>query len=95
MEVEGVLAAHPEVAEVAVVARPDDVMGEIGVAVVAPHHLDRPPSLDELRAFAAQHLAHHKLPEQLHLVDHLPLTPMEKVDKRALEALVGTGTPRG
>ena len=33
MEVEAVLAAHPAVAEVAVVPRADDVMGEIGVAV--------------------------------------------------------------
>ncbi len=36
MEVEAVLAAHPAVAEVAVVGVADDVMGEIGVAVVAP-----------------------------------------------------------
>ncbi len=35
-EVESVLADHPAVAEVAVVPRPDDVMGEIGVAVVVP-----------------------------------------------------------
>ena len=86
MEVEAVLAAHPAVAEVAVVSRPDDTMGEIGVAVVAPADPARPPTLDELRAFAAERLAHHKLPEQLQLVDHLPLTPMEKVDKRALQA---------
>jgi len=86
MEVEAVLAGHPAVAEVAVVSRPDDTMGEIGVAVVAPADPARPPTLDELRAFAAERLAHHKLPEQLQLVDHLPLTPMEKVDKRALQA---------
>ena len=35
-EVEATLAAHPAVAEVAVIPRPDPVMGEIGVAVVAP-----------------------------------------------------------
>ncbi len=86
MEVEAVLEAHPGVAEVAVVSRPDDVMGEIGVAVVHATDPDHPPTLDELRAFAADQLAHHKLPEQLRLVDALPLTPMEKVDKRALQA---------
>ena len=36
VEVEGVLSTHPDVAAVAVVPRPDDVMGEIGVAVVVP-----------------------------------------------------------
>ena len=29
-------------------------------------------------------LAHHKLPEQLTVIDELPLTAMEKVDKAAL-----------
>jgi acyl-CoA synthetase (AMP-forming)/AMP-acid ligase II len=93
MEVEAVLAAHPDVAEVAVVSRPDDVMGEVGVAVVAPTDPTRPPTLDELRGFAADRLAHHKLPEQLLLLDHLPLTPMEKVDKRALQTLVESTPP--
>jgi acyl-CoA synthetase (AMP-forming)/AMP-acid ligase II len=88
IEVEAVLGAHPEVADVAVVARPDAVMGEIGVAVVVPRHPARPPTLDELRRFAAERLAHDKLPERLVVLDALPLTSMEKVDKRALTALV-------
>lgn len=83
-EVEAVLGAHPAVAAVAVVPRPDDVMGEIGVAVVVPAAADRPPSLDELRDFASDHLAKHKLPEALRVVDELPLTPMQKLDRRAL-----------
>ena len=36
MEVEAVLADHPDVAAVAVVSRNDPVMGEVGVAVVVP-----------------------------------------------------------
>ena len=86
MEVEAVLAGHPGVAEVAVVGVADEVMGEIGVAVVTPTDAAAPPTLEDLRAFAADRLAHHKLPERLRLVDQLPLTPMEKVDKRALAA---------
>ena len=35
-EVEAALAAHPAVTDVAVVPRPDPVMGEVGVAVVVP-----------------------------------------------------------
>ncbi len=86
MEVEAVLAAHPAVRDVAVISRPDDVMGEVGLAVVVAIDPAEPPSLDQLRAFAAGQLAHHKLPERIELVDELPLTPMEKVDKRALQA---------
>jgi acyl-CoA synthetase (AMP-forming)/AMP-acid ligase II len=84
MEVEGVLAEHPSVAEVAVVPRPDPVMGEIGIAVVVPRQAGRGPELEELRAFAAPRLAAYKLPEAVDVVDALPRTPMEKVDRRAL-----------
>ena len=86
-EVEAVLADHPDVAEVAVVPRPDAVMGEIGVAVVVPRRPDRPPTLEALRSFAADRLARHKLPEALRIADALPLTPMQKVDRRALAAV--------
>ncbi len=84
LEVEAVLASHPDVREVAVVPRPDPVMGEIGVAVVVPRDPGQPVSLDELRRYGADRLSHHKLPEALRLVDALPLTPMQKVDRRQL-----------
>src|SRR5690606_12316096 len=85
-EVEAALASHPAVAEVAVVPRPDPVMGEIGVAVVAPVPGATEPTLDELRAFLDGRLAAWKIPEALRIVPRLPLTPMEKVDRRALAA---------
>jgi acyl-CoA synthetase (AMP-forming)/AMP-acid ligase II len=83
MEVEAVLASHPAVADVCVVPRPDDVMGEVGVAVVVPRG-PAVPELASLREFAADRLAAYKLPEDLRVVDELPLTPMQKVDRRAL-----------
>lgn len=85
-EVEAVLADHPGVAETAVVPRPDDVMGEVGVAVVVPADPAAPPTLEELRAFLEPRLARYKLPEALRLVDALPLTPMQKVDRTTLAA---------
>ena len=85
-EVEAALAAHPAVAEVAVVPRPDPVMGEIGVAVVVPADGIAAPSLADLRAFLAGRIAAYKVPEALRVVADLPLTPMQKVDRRALTA---------
>ena len=87
-EVEAVLDAHPSVRSIVVVPRPDPVMGEIGVAVVVPSAIDAPPTLDELRAFGASHLTHFKLPEALRVIDALPMTSMQKVDRRALVAEV-------
>jgi len=84
MEVEAVLVEHPAVREVAVIARPDPLMGEIGVAVLVPD--GTPPELDELRTFAGQRLAHHKLPEALRVVDALPRNASDKVDRRRLVA---------
>jgi len=83
-EVEAVLSSHPAVASVAIVPRPDPVMGEIGVAVVVPRDRAAPPSLEELQTFGRERLAAFKLPEALRLVDDLPLTAMQKVDRGRL-----------
>ncbi|HVU72316.1 MAG TPA: class I adenylate-forming enzyme family protein [Mycobacteriales bacterium] len=85
LAVEQVLGAHPAVAQVAVAPRPDDVMGQVGVAVVVAA---APLTLAELRAFAAPSLAKHALPEDLVLVDALPLTAGQKLDRAALARLV-------
>jgi acyl-CoA synthetase (AMP-forming)/AMP-acid ligase II len=86
-EVESVLGEHPSVAQVAVAARPDDVMGEVGVAFVVARDGVAAPTLDELRAHGADRLAPWKLPEAVLVVDELPLTPMQKLDRTALARL--------
>jgi acyl-CoA synthetase (AMP-forming)/AMP-acid ligase II len=91
MEVESVLASHPDVREIAIVPRPDEVMGEIGVAVVVPRG-ETAPGLDSLRRFGEDRLATYKLPGALRVVDELPLTPMQKVDRRALAAREAGGS---
>ncbi|MGH8978546.1 MAG: class I adenylate-forming enzyme family protein, partial [Acidimicrobiia bacterium] len=88
VEVEAVLSEHPGVAAVALVPRSDLVMGEIGVAVIVPRDPGVVPTLESLRTFGQRALAAYKLPEDLHVVDALPLTAMEKVDRRALAETV-------
>ena len=90
MEVEAVLADHPDVAAVAVVGRDDPVMGEVGVAVVVPRPDGPTPDLALLRDFASERLARYKLPEEMVLLSALPLTSGEKIDRRALERLIAT-----
>lgn len=93
-EVVARLGRHPAVAELAVVPRADDVLGAIGVAVVVPADPAHPPTLAELRAFGAETLSRYKLPEDLVVTDALPLTAMQKVDRRRLVALVADPDPR-
>ena len=85
-EVEAQLVAHPAVADAVVVPRPDEVMGEVGVAVVVARDPAAPPSLDDLRRFLAERLAAYKLPEGLRVIDALPMTSMHKIDRRSLAA---------
>jgi acyl-CoA synthetase (AMP-forming)/AMP-acid ligase II len=86
MEVEAILASHPAVRDIAVVPRADPVMGEVGVAVVVPRDPASIPSLDDLRRFGGERLAPFKLPEAIRVVDGLPLTAMNKVDRGVLAA---------
>ena len=86
MEVEAILGRHAAVAEVVIVPRPDDVMGEIGVAVVVTAPGADPPTLEELRGFGEDELAHYKLPEELLVMEKLPRNASDKVDRRLLAA---------
>jgi len=90
VEVEHALAEHPAVAEVAVLGLPDQRKGEVPVAVVrlAPGAV---ATVDDLRAFAATRLADYKRPTRVVLVDHLPRTGTEKVQKQALRRLFDDG----
>lgn len=82
-EVESVLAGHPAVAEVALIAAPDAKWGEVGWAVVVAR-----PGLnlaaDDLLAFAATRLARFKLPRRIIFTDSLPKTAAGKIDKQRL-----------
>lgn len=79
-EIEAVLLGHPSVVEAAVVAEPDEVWGERGVAyVVAPD-----ASVEELREFCAARLAAFKVPARIELVAALPHSGIDKVVRRRL-----------
>ena len=87
-EVEEVLRTCELVREVCVLGAPDDVLGEVGIAVVVASDPSAPPSLGELRSFLTGVIADYKRPDALVLVDTIPVTPMMKVDRNALRTTV-------
>ncbi|MFV0317837.1 MAG: class I adenylate-forming enzyme family protein [Microthrixaceae bacterium] len=91
-EVEAVLGTHPCVGDVAVVPRDDTAMGQVGVAVVVPN-AGRTPTLEELRSFAGVDLSKHKLPEDVVVIDALPVTRAGKLDRAALADRVASPGP--
>jgi fatty-acyl-CoA synthase len=93
IEVEQTIAQHAAVLEVAVVARPDELWGEVPVAFVT---LKAGADLGEaeLIAFCRQHLAGYKCPKAVVFGD-LPKTSTGKVQKFRLRERFWEGKERG
>jgi long-chain acyl-CoA synthetase len=86
-DVEDALVQHPAVALAAVVGRPDERHGEEVVAFVSLHP-GATVGAEELIAWAREHIGGYKYPRELKIVDAIPLTPVGKVDRKALRGSV-------
>ena len=88
-EVEAAIITHPDIAMVAVVGEPDPQWGERVVA----HVVVRRPGLiaSDIIEFCAASgkLSSRKVPKAVHFHEHLPMTPTNKLNRRALR------TPHG
>ncbi|MFG2946983.1 AMP-binding protein [Streptomyces adustus] len=80
-EIEEFLYAHPKIQDVQVVGVPHERYGEEVLACVIPSDPADPLTLEELRAFCAQQLAHYKIPSRLQLLAGFPMTVSGKVRK--------------
>jgi long-chain acyl-CoA synthetase len=87
-EVEGCLALHPDVLDVAVIGVPDDDLGESVTAFVST-----PPGVvpsvelgRELIDYTRARIAHFKCPREVRFVEEVPRTPAGKLAKHRLVA---------
>jgi amino acid adenylation domain-containing protein len=89
-EIEAVLAQHENVSECAVIARESKEDGNNLIAYLVEADSKRNP--EGLRAFLRRKLPEYMIPSEMVYLDHLPLGPSGKIDRRALPWPTSTTT---
>jgi len=84
-EIEMCLEEHPDVGLAAVIKRPHEIFGEVGVAYVVPK-VGPEPTPEALKAWCKKAIADYKIPKDIIVNRNLPLLPNNKIDKVALQA---------
>jgi amino acid adenylation domain-containing protein len=82
-EIESALIQHPLISETAVVLQGESYENQRLVAYIVPENNEK-PAVDALRAFLQKSLPYYMLPSQFVYLEELPLTPNNKVDRKAL-----------
>jgi long-chain acyl-CoA synthetase len=86
-DVEDALVEHPDVELAAVVGRPDDRHGEEVVAFVSLR-AGATVTSEALVDWGRERIGGYRYPREVHLVETIPLTPVGKLDRKALRAQV-------
>jgi cyclohexanecarboxylate-CoA ligase len=81
VEIEGLLAQHPDVLAAAIVGVPDPRLGERALAFVVSRPASSPTMHGLLDFLAEKQVARQYLPEHIEVVDDLPRTATGKVTK--------------
>lgn len=84
IDVENMALIHPKIAQCALIALPHPKWDERPVLVAKPVDPSDPPTLAEVNSLLSQHLARWQLPDDLILVDELPMTATGKISKLIL-----------
>ncbi len=96
IEIEALLYKHPSVASVAIVAYPDERLGERACAFVTLRPGQQLSFEDMSEFLGAQKIARQYIPERLEIRDALPATPSGKIQKFKLrEMLKAQASARG
>ena len=82
-EVENAIQKHPGVSQVAVIGIPHSDWGEAIMAIVVPKE-GKTVTKASIFEHSAKLLSKYKRPKEIVFVDHLPVTPYGKIDKKAL-----------
>jgi len=88
-EIESALVSHRDVAEAAVVGRPDEIKGQgVCAFVTLKTHIDPSPALkSELREHVGKHIGAIAKPDEVRFAEALPKTRSGKIMRRLLKEI--------
>ena len=85
-EIEGFLYTHPDIQDVQVIGVPDEKFGEEVMACVVMKQGAQPITLEAIKAFCKDKLAHYKVPRYVDVVTEYPMTVTGKIRKVEMRA---------
>ncbi|HEX3443281.1 MAG TPA: acetate--CoA ligase [Chthoniobacterales bacterium] len=96
-EIESALVSHPDVAEAAVVSRPDEMKGQAVVAFVTlkQHKKPTPELRETLREHVAEVISAIAKPDDVRFAEALPKTRSGKIMRRLLKEVASSGRVTG
>jgi long-chain acyl-CoA synthetase len=91
VEVEDKLKGLPGIAQCAIIGYPDrhrpgNEVVNLFVERTPGHDATNDALRDAIAAFCRETMAPYKVPKRIHVIDAIPLTPVGKIDKKALRA---------
>ena len=90
-QIEAVLAAHPEVDDVAVVGMPDETFGQVVTAVIAGGDA---ATVSRVALWSREHLSGSRAPRRWESIEELPCTATGKVDRARVTEMVSESVPQ-
>lgn len=88
IELDGVMLAHPAVAEAVAFGAPDELYGQVvnAAIVLKPGHDDHAAVEADIKAFLQKKLANFKVPTKIFFTDVMPKTATGKIQRRIIAA---------
>lgn len=87
--IEAVLSQHPDIAQCCIITKLKTTNNYTYlVAFVVLNDSEYQPTTQQLRSFLANTLPDHEIPNQFIILDRLPVTPNQKIDRKALKERV-------
>ena len=87
-EIEGEICKLPEVEDVAVIGREDNILGEAIIAFIRSSTSDPTALKTSVQEFCRRAFPSHKTPKEIHILKELPLNSSNKVDRERLKHMV-------